>query len=132
MSDKTTTHITQVGTVGVRVADQGRALGFYLDILGFEKRLDVPFGDGDRWVEVAPQGATTTIALLPHGAGESGGTDTGIRFTTEDATADHADLRARDVDVDPVVMRWPGVPPMFSFRDPDGNTLFIVERPPLR
>jgi hypothetical protein len=24
-------------------------------------------------------------------------------------------------------MRWPGVPPMFSFRDPEGNTFYIVE-----
>jgi lactoylglutathione lyase len=26
------------------------------------------------------------------------------------------------------VLRWPGVPPMFMFRDPDGNRLEIVER----
>jgi hypothetical protein len=49
-------------------------------------------------------------------------------LTTEDAEADHADLRARGVDVDPEVLRWPGVPAMFSFRDPDGNVLFVVER----
>ena len=30
-----------------------------------EKRTDVPFGDGDRWVEVAPPGAATTVALVP-------------------------------------------------------------------
>ncbi len=51
-----------------------------------------------------------------------------MRFTTKDAEADHAQLRARGVDADPDVLRWEGVPPMFSFRDPDGNTLFIVER----
>jgi len=26
------------------------------------------------------------------------------------------------------VLRWPGVPPMFAFRDPDGNGMEIVER----
>jgi len=55
------------------------------------------------------------------------GVDTGIRFTIEDADAAHAHLLANGVDVDPEVMRWPGVPAMFSFRDPDGNTLYLVE-----
>ena len=32
------------------------------------------------------------------------------------------------VDVDPEVVRWgPPVPPMFNLRDPNGNTLMIVE-----
>jgi hypothetical protein len=26
------------------------------------------------------------------------------------------------------VLRWPGVPPMFAFRDQDANRLEIVER----
>ena len=128
MSEKTTTGITQVGTVGIPVTDQDRAVGFYVDKLGFEKRLDVPFGAGERWIEVAPPGSVTTIALAPRPPGEPVGTDTGIRLTTGDAQADHADLGDRGVDVDPEVLRWPGVPPMFSFRDPEGNTLYIVER----
>ena len=56
------------------------------------------------------------------------GVDTGVRFTTEDADADHAALAAAGVDVDAEVLHFPGVPPMFSFRDPDGNTLYLVER----
>ncbi|HEX2467935.1 MAG TPA: VOC family protein [Solirubrobacterales bacterium] len=36
----TPTHITHVGTVIVPVSDQDRALAFYVDKLGFEKRLD--------------------------------------------------------------------------------------------
>ena len=54
--------------------------------------------------------------------------DTGIRLTTDDAAADHAALAAKDVDVDAEILRYPGVPPMFSLRDPDGNTLYVVER----
>ena len=64
MSEKTRTRLTPVGTVGVPVTDHDRALEFYVDKLGFEKRLDVPFGDGERWIEVAPPGAATTIALV--------------------------------------------------------------------
>lgn len=127
MSDKTRTRITQVRTVSVPVSDQDRAVRFYADGLGFERRLDVPFGDGGRWIEVAPAGAATTIALVAQRAGEPGGTDTGIRLTTEDADAEHARLRTQGVDADPEVLRWPGVPAMFSIRDPDGNTLAIIE-----
>ena len=49
---ETRTHITQVGTVIVPVTDQDRALEFYLGKLGFEQRMDVPYGEGERWVEV--------------------------------------------------------------------------------
>jgi catechol 2,3-dioxygenase-like lactoylglutathione lyase family enzyme len=119
-----TTHITAVGTVGIPVADQDRALKFYVETLGFEQRRDVPLGPGARWIEVAPPGSTTSIALV---TGSPTGVDTGIRFTTENATADHEELRAQGVDVDAEVLRWEGVPPMFTLRDPDGNRLVLVE-----
>ena len=123
----TRTRITQVATVIVPVTDQDRALAFYGGLLGLETRLDAPFGGG-RWIEVAPAGATTTVALAPAQEGAAVGVDTGVRFTTEDAAADHEALAAAGVDVDAEVLRFPGVPPMFSFRDPDGNTLYLVER----
>jgi predicted enzyme related to lactoylglutathione lyase len=126
---ETTTHITHVGTVIVPVSDQDRALEFYLDQLGFEKRIDTPYGEGDRWIEVAPAGAATTIAIVPPREGESTGVETRVGFTTEDIDADHADLRGRGVDVDEEVMRMGDpVPPMFFFRDPDSNRFLIVER----
>ena len=56
------------------------------------------------------------------------GIDTGIRLTTTDATSDNAELSSLGADVDPDVPRYPGVPPMFSLRDPDGNRLYIVQR----
>jgi catechol 2,3-dioxygenase-like lactoylglutathione lyase family enzyme len=122
-----TTRITQVGTVIIPVSDQERALEFYVGKLGFEKRLDAPFGEGQRWVEVAPPGAATTIALIPAPEGDPGGIV--VSFTTQDADADHAELRARGVEADAEVMRMGEyVPPMFSFRDPDGNRFRMVER----
>jgi catechol 2,3-dioxygenase-like lactoylglutathione lyase family enzyme len=123
---ETKMRITQVGTIGVPVADQERALEFYVGKLGFEKRMDVPYGEGERWVEVAPPGAATTIALVRARAGDRTGVDTQVRFATKDAEADHADLRARGIDTDPELMRYPV--PMFAFRDADGNQLLIVER----
>lgn len=124
----TTTNITQLATVIIPVADQDRALEFYLGTLGFEKRSDTPFGNGDRWVEVAPPGGATTLALMPPRQGEPLGIDTHVGFATSDVDADHADLRARGVDADEAVMRMGDpVPPMFFFRDPDGNRYMIVE-----
>jgi lactoylglutathione lyase len=125
-SETARARIVDVRTVGVPVTDQTRALEFYLIALGFEKRLDVPMGGGRRWIEVAPPGGLTTIALVSAHDGVPAGVETGIRFTTPDADALHADLRARGVDADEV-LRWPGVPPMFAFRDQDGNGLEIVE-----
>ena len=122
------TRITDVRTVGVPVADQDRALAFYVETLGFEKRVEFPMGGGARWIEVAPPEATTTIALVSTQEGLPTGVATGIRFTTADADADHGDLRARGVDADDV-LRWEGVPPMFAFRDIDANTLVIIEQP---
>jgi lactoylglutathione lyase len=123
--------ITDIHTVGVPVTDQDRALAFYVDTLGLETRIDSAFGDGGRWIEVAPAGGSTTIALIRASEAVPAGVETGIRLVTTDADATHADLRARGVDADEV-LRWPGVPPMFALRDPDGNGLEIIEQPPAR
>jgi hypothetical protein len=85
-------------------------------------------GQGARWIEVAPPGARTSIAFIPAHDGVPAGVETGVRFTTEDADADHAYLRSRGVDADEI-LRWEGVPAMFAFRDQDGNGLEIVEQP---
>jgi lactoylglutathione lyase len=122
-----TAGITGVHTVGVPVADQDRALGFYVGTLGLEKRLDVPLGQDRRWIEVAPAGAATTIALVAAKEGNPAGIETGVRLTTEHADALHARLRAHGVDVGEM-LRWDGVPAMFAFRDQDGNGLEIVEQ----
>jgi catechol 2,3-dioxygenase-like lactoylglutathione lyase family enzyme len=125
---ETRIRISQVGTVMVPVGDQERALEFYLRKLGFEKRTDAPYGDGERWIEVAPEGAATTIALVPPREGAPAGIETRVAFTTEDIDADHAELRARGVDADEEVMRMGDpVPPMFFIRDPDGNSFLIVQ-----
>ncbi len=120
-------HLVDVRTVAIPVADQDRALRFYADTLGFETRIDAAYGAGERWIEVAPSGATTSIALMRTGDERPVGIDTGVRLETTDAVADHAGLRARGVDVDPEVIPYPV--PMFVFRDADGNSLVIVEIP---
>jgi catechol 2,3-dioxygenase-like lactoylglutathione lyase family enzyme len=121
--------ISKVGRVCVTVADTDRAIDFYVGTLGFEKVVDVPMGPDMRWVEVAISGAETTIALAPPPEGkEAGGSETGIILDTSDVDAAHAALKGKGADVDDEVTRFGGpVPPMFWLRDPDGNSLIVVQ-----
>src|SRR4051794_39204938 len=124
----TTTHITQVGRVMVPVEDQDRAIEFYVEKLGFEKVADIPFGNGDRWVEVKPPQGVAALALVrpPEGRGDGPGGDTRVAVESDDIDAAHDALKSAGVDVDAEVpRRGDPVPPMFWFRDPDGNTLML-------
>jgi catechol 2,3-dioxygenase-like lactoylglutathione lyase family enzyme len=120
--------VSQVGTVMIPVSSQDQALEFYVGKLGFEKRSDIPFGDGDRWVEVAPAGGETTLALVLPREGESAGINTRVAFSSKDIEADHASLLAQGIDADEEVMRMGDpVPPMFFFNDPEGNRFLMVQ-----
>ena len=122
-------NISKVGRVCVTTADTDRAIGFYVGTLGFEKVVDEPMGPDMRWVEVAIPGAETTIALAPPPPGQpAGGSQTGICLDTSDVDGAHAALRNAGADVDAEVSRYGGpVPPMFWLRDPDGNSLIVVQ-----
>jgi catechol 2,3-dioxygenase-like lactoylglutathione lyase family enzyme len=125
---QTASNITQIGTVMVPVSDQDRAIAFYCEKLGLEKRADSPFGHGERWVEVAPAGAATSIALVTPREGEPIGIETRIAFSSKNIDADHERLLAGGVDADAEIMRMGDpVPPMFWLRDDDGNQLMVVE-----
>ena len=125
----TRTQINKIANVVVPVADQDKAVAFYADTLGFTKIVDEPFGGGYRWIEVAPSDESTTIALAPPPDGEAvGSRQTGITLQTDDIDALHTQLKGAGVDVDADIMRMGGpVPPMFWFRDPEGNILLVVQ-----
>lgn len=120
-----TIRVQRVHTVGIPVTDQDRALRFYVDTLGFAILRDVPLGGGTRWIEVAPPEGTATLALVASSALTPAGVETGVRLTSQDVPGDHDALAAEGVAVDDVLI-WEGVPPMFAFRDPDGNRLELV------
>jgi lactoylglutathione lyase len=121
----TKTHITGVRTISIPVDDQDAALRFYVDTLGFTTVRDNPTPNGGRWIELTPGGDNVIVTLEPAAATVTRGA-IGIRFTTHDAEAAHAALTAAGVDTDDI-LRWPGVPAMFAFRDPDGNAFSISE-----
>ena len=125
---QTATHINQLGRVIIPVSDQDKSLEFYTEKLGFEVRADVPFGEADRWLEVAPPGSAAAIAIMPPRPGETpNNTQSCVAFTTDDLDAAHAELKARGVDVDEPMGGEGPVPRMFFFRDLDQNNLLLVE-----
>ena len=121
----TNTGITGIRTVSIPVDDQDAALRFYVDTLGFTVLRDNPTPSGGRWIELAPGTDQVIVTLEPTPPNVTRGA-VGIRFTTDDAEDAHARFETAGVDTDEI-LRWPGVPPMFAFRDPDGNALSVTE-----
>jgi catechol 2,3-dioxygenase-like lactoylglutathione lyase family enzyme len=119
--------IESVFTVGVPVSDQDRALDFYVRTLGMTTLMDAPVENlGGRWIVVAPEGSPTTLALVPASDATPAGVPTGVRFATSDAAGLRTALAGQGLDVGEL-LEWPGIPPMFTLRDPDGNGFSVTE-----
>ncbi len=123
--------LTNIGTITVQVTDQDKALEFYTQKLGFEKRADMPMGPGQRWIEVAPPGAHTRILLYkatPEMPGASSyeaakaaiGKMTGMVLEVDDIVATFARLKANGVPIvdEPKQQPWGW---WGAFADQDGN-----------
>jgi catechol 2,3-dioxygenase-like lactoylglutathione lyase family enzyme len=115
--------VTRVMSVSIEVADQDKALAFYRDVLGCQLRTDIEIWPGARLVEVLPPGSSVAIALLTR----EGGLPIGVRYITEDAEEAHRALLAAGVTPHQQVLHTDFAPPMFTFDDPDGNTVILIE-----
>jgi predicted enzyme related to lactoylglutathione lyase len=123
--------INRVATVFLPVSDHDRSLAFFRDQLGFDVRSDVSYGEEHRWVEVAPPGASTVIALNGPSDQREGfepGGMVGFSFDTDDLDAAMAELASRGVAFEEPIRMEPPVPPMAFFSDPDGNRILLVQR----
>ena len=120
------TTLTTIRTVAIPATDQDRSLAFFTEQLGFETRMDAELNPGFRWIEVAPPGSDVSVAIVAASDQQPAGVDTGIRFVTTDAEAEHKAMVGAGVDAGDL-LRWPGVPLMFSFRDIDGNAYYLAE-----
>ena len=120
--------VSQLGRVIVPVSDQDAAIAFYTDTLGFTVSADVPYGEGDRWVEVEPPGGGAGIALS-RGMGEfQPGRETGIALSSPDPRADYEELKGKGVVFhSPPAERPYGVEAVM--RDDSGNYYSVVQRP---
>lgn len=118
------TMTTRVLSVSIPVADQDQALTFYTEVLGCEVRLDAEIWPGARLIEVVPPGSEVGLMLLP----PDGDIPVAVRLGTSDADAAHARLSGSGATLhNEEVLRLEGMPPMFSFADPDGNGLVYLE-----
>lgn len=122
---KKTTLFSGLSTVAIPVTDQDNAKTLF-EQLGFETRFDADLGGGFRWIEVVAPGAATSIALVATGDDLPVGVDTGVRLIAPDARVAHAELSALGLEVGEL-LDWETAPLMFSFRDPDGNRLYVSE-----
>jgi catechol 2,3-dioxygenase-like lactoylglutathione lyase family enzyme len=115
--------------VSVPVSDQEGAKNFYRDVLGFELLRDEPMGPGVRWIQLAPPGCSTTIALVTWFDTMQPGGLQGVMLNVTDIDADHATLSARGLQLTDIGEEPWGRYAMFS--DPDGNG-WILRQPPAR
>ncbi|MEV4612949.1 VOC family protein [Kitasatospora sp. NPDC049258] len=97
--------MAHISLTALLVRDYDEAIAFYVDALGFELREDTPRGDGNRWVVVAPRGATESGLLLARATkpeqqariGDQTGGRVGHFLTTEDFAGDHRRMTAAGV-----------------------------------
>lgn len=122
--------ITGPHHVTVLVRDQEHALRFYVDVLGFEKIADDNFGQGMRWLVVAPKGQAQPHIVLNKAFDpdmESRiGKVSGWVFHTEDCQATYDDLKTKGVKFTekPTAHIW-GVQALFE--DLYGNQFVLLQ-----
>jgi catechol 2,3-dioxygenase-like lactoylglutathione lyase family enzyme len=97
----------RITTASVLVDDQEKALRFYTDVLGFEKKTEIPLGGGARWLTVVSPEDRDGVELLLEPDGHPAAkpfkaalVDDGIPYTTfavADVDAEHERLTAQGV-----------------------------------
>jgi predicted enzyme related to lactoylglutathione lyase len=124
--------ITQVTLI---VEDQSKALEFYTEKVGFEKKIDFRNPGGVRWVTVGPKGQDVNLALAearwPDIAGRKWKADGAppIVIEVEDCRKTYDELKSRGVEFTMELKQVPYGTVAF-FADPDGNMFEILQSPP--
>jgi catechol 2,3-dioxygenase-like lactoylglutathione lyase family enzyme len=116
--------ITQVQLFSLPVADQDRARDFYVDTLGFELVSDTTMGPDQRWVQVRPPGAQTSITLVTWFPSLPAGAVKGTVLETDDLDKDVTELQARGVRIEGGIQQMPWGR-FVTLDDPDGNGLVL-------
>jgi catechol 2,3-dioxygenase-like lactoylglutathione lyase family enzyme len=122
--------ISHIHSSTIAVSDQDAALDFYVNTLGWEKAMDAPMGDSNRFVTVVPPGATTQLVLGHEswfGNEFPAPAKSGISMVTPDIDATYATLTERGVKFKGPVEMMPWGAKAAWFFDPDGNEFFLAE-----
>ncbi len=114
----------------VLVSDQDRALDFYTNVLGLEKRAENPTPDGQRFLTVGVKGQDFMLVHWPRDAGAAqpvqGGIPASVTIETGDIRKTYEELKSRGVEFETDVLEFPwGY--VAQLLDPDGNRLQIRE-----
>lgn len=117
--------ICRVDTVSIPVSDQNQALQFYRDVLGFELVRDHAENQKNRWVQLVPKGAETTISLVKPFAGMEAGGVQGLVVQTHDIQLTYQELSERGVALSEIITMMEGR--FATFNDPDGNGWVLIE-----
>jgi len=118
--------ITSLSVISVPVGDPDRARDFYRDVLGFELLAEQEFAPGQRWIQLAPRGAQTSITLTTWFEDFRPGALRGVILDVDDLDAEMARLRDAGLRFDGDVDDTPWGR-FAAFRDPDGNRLSLHE-----
>ena len=120
--------ITHVKFVSVPSRDQERALRFWTEQVGFTLLTDQPFGDSQRWIELAVHDSDTRLVLFtPEGHEERIGGFFNGAFACDNVEKTYEELLARGVEfvTAPAKQPW-GT--FAVFKDPDGNQFVMGTR----
>src|SRR5262245_34304527 len=125
-----TAMLEKVFYTSVLVSDQDRALDFYTDVLGLEKRVENPTPDGPRFLTVGVKGDDFQLVLWPGTQGQAepamGRRPPSVTIETDDCRTTVEELKSRVVKFVSDVLEFPwGF--VAQFQDPDGNLLQIRE-----
>jgi catechol 2,3-dioxygenase-like lactoylglutathione lyase family enzyme len=118
--------LTGLRLVSIPVTDVDRAKAFYVDDLGFEEVFDGPFGDDMRWVELAPPGSQTSVALVTWFESMTPGSMQGLVLETDDLDEDYEALTAQGIEFLGEISEDPWGSSA-TFRDPDGNGWVLMQ-----
>ncbi len=122
--------LEKVFYTSVLVTDQDKALDFYTNVLGMEKRVENPTPDGPRFVTVGVKGDDFMLVLWPGTPGQAepamGRPPASITIETDDIHKTAEELKSRGVEFASGVLEFPWGS-VAQFQDPDGNRLQIRE-----
>ena len=119
--------LKKVVYVALLVSDQDKALDFYANVIGLEKRVDSPTPAGPRFLTVGVEGQDFELVLWP---GTPARADLGAAVYTievEDIRMVFETLNSRGVEFEsPEILEFPWGS-VARFQDPDGNLLQVRE-----
>jgi predicted enzyme related to lactoylglutathione lyase len=119
--------LKKVVYVALLVSDQQKALDFYTNVIGLEKRVDSPTPAGPRFLTVGVKGQDFELVLWP---GTPARADLGSAVYTievEDIRMVFETLKSRGVKFEaPEILEFPWGS-VARFQDPDGNRLQVRE-----